>query len=298
MTAASPTGPGSADRVAAWPDPAMCRHELGRDLRQLREAHALRLEDVAVRLEVATSTISRIETGKAPARTRFVLMMLDMYQVTDPDRRRRLGDLARVGQRKGWWTEHRDLLPAGTAHYLGLEQAASLACAWATQVVPELLQTEAYTAAACRAARPQLSPAGVRDLVTVSKRRQAVLCRAGFRLHAVLDESVLRRTVGSAQLMAEQLDHLRAVAELGAVTLQVAPLDPVARVLSLPFTMLGFADPAASRVACYADPGGRVTVTAHGAEVRGLRAAFDTLATSALTPVESAELIRELAQRP
>jgi hypothetical protein len=127
--------------------------------------------------------------------------MLDMYEVTDPGRRRRLAELAREGQRKGWWTEHRDLLPAGATHYLGLEQAASLACAWAVQVVPALLQTEAYAAAACRAARPQLSPAGVRDLVTVSKRRQAVLGRAGFRLHAVLDESVLRRIVGSQQVI-------------------------------------------------------------------------------------------------
>jgi transcriptional regulator with XRE-family HTH domain len=278
----------------------MCRHELGRDLRQLREAQALRLEDVAVRLEVATSTISRIETGKAPARTRFVLMMLDMYEVTDPGRRRRLAELAREGQRKGWWTEHRDLLPAGATHYLGLEQAASMACSWAAQVVPGLLQTEAYAAAACRAARPQLSPAGVRDLVAVSKRRQAVLGRAGFRLHAVLDESVLRRIVGSPHVMADQLGHLRAITESGTVTVtvQVAPLAVAARVLSLPFTMLSFADPAASRVACYADPGGRVTVTTHGAEVRALRAAFDTLAASALTPLKSAELIRELAQRP
>jgi transcriptional regulator with XRE-family HTH domain len=297
MTAVSLAGPAQTDRAAAGPDPAMCRHELGRRLRQLREAQALRLEDVADRLGVATSTISRIETGRAPARAAYVSLMLDLYGVTDPDRRRQLTDLARHGQRKGWWTEYRDL-PPGTAHYLGMEQAASLACTWTAQAIPGLLQTEAYASGAIRATHPQLSPAGVRTLVTVTRRRQAVLGRAGFRLHAILDESVLRRTIGSAAVMAAQLDHLRAVAESGAVTVQVAPLAAAARVLSLPFAMLSFADPAASRVACYADPGGRVTVTTHGTEVRAVGAAFDTLARSALTPGMSAELISELAQRP
>ena len=37
--------------------------------RRLREARLLRLEDVAARLGVAPSTLSRIETGLAPART-------------------------------------------------------------------------------------------------------------------------------------------------------------------------------------------------------------------------------------
>jgi 3-keto-L-gulonate-6-phosphate decarboxylase len=60
----------------------------------------MRLEDVAVKLGVApTSTVSRIETGKAPARTWYVNLMLDLYGVEDPEVRRRLVDLAREGQR-------------------------------------------------------------------------------------------------------------------------------------------------------------------------------------------------------
>jgi hypothetical protein len=96
--------------------------------------------------------------------------------------------------------------------------------------------------------------------------------------------------------MAGQIDHLHALAGSGTVTVQVVPLAAAARMLSLPFTILSFPDPAASRVACYADPGGRIAVTAHRNEIRALDAAFGTLARSAPPPARSAEIIAGLAQ--
>ena len=92
--------------------PTVRRHRLGAELRRLREARSLRLEDVAVILDVAPSTISRIETGGAPTRTSYLTVMLDLYQLHDPDQRRLLTDLAREGQRKSWWADHADSLPA------------------------------------------------------------------------------------------------------------------------------------------------------------------------------------------
>ena len=49
--------------------PTVRRHRLGAELRRLREARSLRLKDVAAMLDVAPSTISRIETAKTPTRT-------------------------------------------------------------------------------------------------------------------------------------------------------------------------------------------------------------------------------------
>jgi ribosome-binding protein aMBF1 (putative translation factor) len=83
--------------------PAVLRHQLGTELRRLREASSLRLEDVATGLGLAPSTLSRIETGKAPARTSYVYTMLDIYGVHDSQQRRALIDTAREGQRKSWW---------------------------------------------------------------------------------------------------------------------------------------------------------------------------------------------------
>jgi transcriptional regulator with XRE-family HTH domain len=86
---------------AAQSRPGGNRQRLGSDLRRLREARSLRLEDVAREIGISPGTLSRIETGRALARTCYVAVMLDMYGVNDADEGRRLADLAREGQRKG-----------------------------------------------------------------------------------------------------------------------------------------------------------------------------------------------------
>jgi transcriptional regulator with XRE-family HTH domain len=105
--------------------PAMLRRRLGAELRRLREARSLRLEDVAVALGLVPSALSRIETGKAPVRTSYVYLMLDIYGIDDPEHRCALVDIAREGQRKSWWARHADILPPGAVEYLGLEAAAT-----------------------------------------------------------------------------------------------------------------------------------------------------------------------------
>jgi transcriptional regulator with XRE-family HTH domain len=102
--------PPPSPAVAGTARPAAPRRILGAALRELREDRALRLEDAATRLGVAASTLSRIETGKAPARTSYLTLLLDLYGVEDPGQRSRLADLAREGQRKSWQDDYRDIL--------------------------------------------------------------------------------------------------------------------------------------------------------------------------------------------
>jgi DNA-binding XRE family transcriptional regulator len=91
--------------------PTIRRRRLGTELRRLRESRSLRLQDVASSLGVAASTVSRIETGNAPTRTSYLTVMLELYGVADPADRRALIEMAREGQRKGWWAPSEDLLP-------------------------------------------------------------------------------------------------------------------------------------------------------------------------------------------
>lgn len=149
----------------------MARHRLGAQLRQLREGRSLRLEDVATALDVVPSTLSRIETGKAPTRISYLTGMFAMYGVDDPEVRQTLEGLARDDGRESWWAAFADLLPDGARRYFGLESAASLIRCYSVQVVPDLLQTRDYAAAACRAARPGLAGDQVRTLVTATMRR-------------------------------------------------------------------------------------------------------------------------------
>jgi transcriptional regulator with XRE-family HTH domain len=139
--------------------PTMRRRRLGTELRRLRENGGYRLEDVAAKLDVAPSTLSRIETGKAPARTSYVHTMLDFYGVGDREEREYLVDLAREGQRKGWWAGYDDLLPQGMDSYLGLEGDARKICTFTVQTVPGLLQTRGF-GRANRPAENALRPRG------------------------------------------------------------------------------------------------------------------------------------------
>jgi transcriptional regulator with XRE-family HTH domain len=277
--------------------PTIRRRRLGAELRRLRESRGLRLEDVAVKLGVAPSTLSRIETGKAPARTSYVHTMLGMYGIDDPEQQRHLIDLAREGQRKGWWAGYDDLLPPGAGDYLGLEADARKICTFAVQAIPGLLQTAGYAAAVIRAARPGLSTEQYDRLVTVTMRRQE-FCSGRREVHAVIDESALLRAFGSAEVMAAQLGHLAAAGPL--ITIQVLRLTSP-QILSAGFTILSFTDQADSDIGCGSENGDQVNVTADSDNITRLRSTFTQLTQHADTPASSAELIGKLrteGQRP
>lgn len=278
--------------------PTIRRRRLGADLRQLREQSSLKLEEVAGQLGVAPSTLSRIETGKAPTRTSYLTLMLDLYGVTDPDHRRLLLDLAREGQRRGWWVGFDDLLAPGAGEYLGLEAEAAVLRVFGALVVPGLLRTPDYGRAVCAARRPDLRPEQVERLVGVQQRRQEVLSGPDpIELRLVLDESVLLRSVASACVMRGQLEHLVKASAESAITIQVLELSgPHPSVLAGSFAVLSFADEDDADVACAEGIRGQVLFEQRAPEVAAVKAAFDALSKSALPPRVSAARIRDIAR--
>lgn len=96
---------------------------LAAELKQLREAARLTLEETAARLECSTSKISRIETGHVRVSPRDVRDLLRIYGVPD-NQQAGLIELAREARQKGWWQAYGSLEPH-LATYLGLEHEAS-----------------------------------------------------------------------------------------------------------------------------------------------------------------------------
>jgi len=262
--------------------PAISRSQLGRELKRLRQSRSLRIEDVATHLEVSPSTVSRIETGKAPARTSYLAMMLTLYGVDDAVQRKELEDLARDGRRKSWWAGYEEMLPPGFGRYLDLEAAASHIWSFSAETIPGLLQTEHYAAAMCQVSRPGLTTDELHAFTWLQARRQdGVLRSGGRRIDMIMDESVLLRSVGSARVMAEQLKHLFTSAAHPSLTLRVVELSTIRRVLSPSFTILRLADPARYDVACHAGGNAQVTFTSDAAKVRALQDTFAVLCNSA-----------------
>jgi transcriptional regulator with XRE-family HTH domain len=279
--------------------PTVRRRRLGTELRRLREGHSLKLEEVADKLGLAASTLSRIETGKAPTRTAYLSAMLDLYGVDDPGQRQILVDMAREGHRKGWWAAWDDVLPTGFDVYVGLEGEAASLRAYESQVVHGLLQTEAYAREVMTTVRRRQTPDQIERLVQLRMQRQEVIIpgRAGpIELWLILDEAVIRRAMGSPELMRAQLNHLADASQWPNVTLQVLPfcsgLHPA---LNGPFAIIEFPERFDPDVV-YTEGVGGQDYLERERDVRARAEAFDLLRAAALSPADSTDLIGALAR--
>ncbi|MFC9390460.1 helix-turn-helix domain-containing protein [Streptomyces venezuelae] len=136
-----------------------------------------------------------------------------------------------LGGGTGIFEEMRELvrlekLPEQFRGYAPIEQKAVALCLYANHVVHGLFQTEAYARALIGGGYPEPTPERVEELVVGRMARKALFDRKQVcEIELVLDESVLKRTLGDAEVMREQLAYLAECARRRNVNLQVLPLD-------------------------------------------------------------------------
>ncbi|ONM46440.1 helix-turn-helix domain-containing protein [Nocardia donostiensis] len=202
----------------------MPRRRLGRQLRDLRNRAGMTTRVAAQRLEWSEAKIWRIETGQTSLRGLDVEAMCMVYgapaEVVAP-----LRALARDTKARGWWTAYNEAIGDGFDVYLGLEEAATRLAGYEDQLIPGLLQTESYTRALLRAARPQLTQIEIERRVRLRMARQALLTREPSApcLDVVIDEAALRRRIGDATVVAGQLDRLLRADQLPNVRIRLLP---------------------------------------------------------------------------
>jgi transcriptional regulator with XRE-family HTH domain len=277
--------------------PTVRRRRLGSELRKLREASQYKLEEVAAELGVAPSTLSRIETGKAPTKSAYLNQMLEMYGVADQAQRQVLVDMAREGHRKGWWSAYDDVLPSGFDIFVGLEAETTGIRSYENSVVHGLLQTEDYARAVLRELQPRLTAEQVERQVDLRMARQRRLGEEpALDLWVIHDEAVVRRAVGGPAVMRGQLTQLLDAVSRPGITLQVLPFESGAHAgMRGPFSILEFADRSDSRVAHVESVGGFIYMEKER-EVRVCSDAFDRLRAAALAPGASVDLIKVIAE--
>jgi transcriptional regulator with XRE-family HTH domain len=272
-------------------DPTVRQRRLARVLRQLRDDAGLTIEQVAEKLEMSPSTVSRMETAHVGVRPRDLRYLLDMYGVTG-GRRDELLQIARERRQQPWWQEFRDL---PSMALIGLEADASSILQYAVLLVPGLLQTEAYARAVLTAIRLEDERDEIERRVTLRMERQALLTgKDAPRYRVVLDEALLHRQIGGPTVMREQLQRLIDVAELSNVTLQVLPLTSGAHAaLDGEFTVLRYREPADPDVVFVENTGSDLYI--ENADVtRRYNLTFDHLVAVALHPSESARIFRDV----
>lgn len=280
------------------PGPTVHRRQLGAELRRLRKAAGLSVEDAARALGCSQPRVSRIETGKggAVAKPADVRTLCELYKVTDERQvEMLLGMLSAVSQQRGWWEDFERVLPSGLEVYVGLESDARAERGWEPLLVHGLLQTKDYARAVFLMGGSN-RPHDIDDLVHVRMERQKLLTREGQRLElwAILDEAVLRRPLGGVSVMRDQLHRLADVTEMPNVTIQVIPLSTGGNPgLAGPFSILEFED---DSPVVYAESQVGNLYLEKKIDVRRYASTFDLLRAMALSPAESAALLSRAAQ--
>jgi transcriptional regulator with XRE-family HTH domain len=274
-------------------NPTLLRRRLAAELRRLRDASGLGIDEVAVHLCCSTSKVSRVETGRVAAMQRDVKDMLDLYRV-EGERREALLELARQARRKeDWWDAYGDFPNVRT--YTALERAANSIQIWQPMLIPGLLQVERYARRTIAASLPNLPETQLDRFLRLRLDRQALLERPdGPRLEVVLDEAALRRLTGWPELLREQVDRLVGAGERANVSLQVLPFGAGPHGgLAESFRILGFPDAADPDLVHLEHPTGDVYLTSAG-QVARYRELFEHAGTLALPVPATTAFLAEL----
>ncbi|WP_079056625.1 helix-turn-helix domain-containing protein [Streptomyces niveiscabiei] len=209
--------------------PALCRLQLGSELRQLRLRSGKKGAEVCRTLAWPPSKLTRLETADNGTVEPSDVIALCLIYGAAPEEQSTLVGYAKVTKtKKDWWQIQgiRDVIPPGFKAFLGLEATAEQLENYESEYVPGLLQTEAYVRTIHERAHVGLPAEQIDKLVSVRIKRQDVLHREAGALEftAIINEAVLLRKVGGARVMKEQLLHM---ADLAASTpnvkIQVVP---------------------------------------------------------------------------
>ncbi|MGV9212953.1 helix-turn-helix domain-containing protein [Micromonospora sp. RB23] len=204
--------------------PTVLRMLLGAQLRRLRESSGVTREGAGWEIRSSESKISRMELGRVGFKERDVSDLLTLYGVSDEGERAALLKLARDANSPGWWHRYGDVLPSWFQSYLGLEAAAALIRSYEVQFVPGLLQTREYARAVVLLGHGGAGVAEIDRRVDLRMQRQQLLLRdKPPLLWAVVDEAALRRPIGGAEVMRDQLTALIEATKSPTVRLQVIP---------------------------------------------------------------------------
>ena len=275
--------------------PTVGKRQLGRELRSLREASKFTLDRVAEELDWAKTKVHNLENGHwTRGNLTDLRALLDLYGVTDPQRRTALEDLMRNAKKRGWWVEDGDALDGALPAF---EDEASQISSYEPAVIPGLVQTPEYTAALLRT-YPFLTAGEVERRVEARMQRQRILDRdTPPEVSFVIEEAVVQRLVDTPVARA-QIQHLIDVAEAAnRVTLQVMPLrSGLHGALGPSFTLLDFAGDFDLSIV-YTESAARSAYLEDKADVALYRTMFTHACGRALPPEKSIELLSGLLRQ-
>jgi transcriptional regulator with XRE-family HTH domain len=252
----------------------------GAKVRRLRELAGLTQRELGERVYVSHTRIAKIELATVPPGRRLTEQLDEALNSG--------GELIEL-----WPHLAHSPYPNFSQRFMTL-QAAATAIHQFCQVVPGLLQTEAYARDMLKAGL-FFKNGDLEEMVAARIGRQTRLDgdEAPW-VWAILDETALYRTVGGPETMRGQLAHLLKMGERERVCIRVCPRDQVD-----PNAMTGnlslLTSPDGSR-SVYLEGIRSGSLTDEPDDVLNYQVVYDRLTAKALLPDASADLIREVME--
>ncbi|SFR16228.1 hypothetical protein SAMN04488564_104327 [Lentzea waywayandensis] len=176
---------------------------------------------IAELLDFEQAKVSDLVNGKGGVTEVELAMLLGLCQ-TPPDEARRLLTLYRESREKGYLEFNEDGVPNQLRTLIDQERLADKIFVWAMDLVPGLLQLPQYSAEVVRAV-PKIKPEQVAEIVAAKLGRKGIF-HSSREFVFCIHEQALRLQVGSAELMAEQLNELLRMSIRPYITVRVVPL--------------------------------------------------------------------------
>jgi hypothetical protein len=188
----------------------------------LRLGADVTVAQAAGELGSSEAKVRHMENGRNVPSKPDLTVMIGLYGATAKVHEE-LEELRQAAASRGWWSSYR--LPTWLHNFIGLESDASAIRNLDLELIPGMLQTEAY-ARMINAVGPRVyQPDEVDRLVAARLQRQELLRGPrAVTYHSIISEAAFHRLHGtSTNIASEQFRHLAAMAERPNVTVQVLP---------------------------------------------------------------------------
>jgi transcriptional regulator with XRE-family HTH domain len=188
---------------------------LGAEIRRARLAAGFSSQDaLAAKLGYDRSVIAKAETGERPPTPDVADELDSLFPHLDG----LFARAARLARR------HDGPVPAWFEDWLEAEQEALTLRYWQPIIIPGLFQTADYARALLLAAQTDTSDEAIDALVNARLARRAIFDKPDPPdVVVVLDEAVLHRLIGSAEVMYGQLADLVELSARPCISVQVVP---------------------------------------------------------------------------
>lgn len=167
-------------------EPSLTRRQLGNLLAARRKAMRINARDMGAKIGRSHTHVTRVERAEAPISLAESQIWLDATEASTPDREtvRALIEAA-AAESTPWRLDAGAALQAAAARRV---ECATVVESFVWQIVPGLLQTEAY----CRDVAARFGVTDLDEYVAARLRRQSVLNEPGRQFRFVISDEVLR----------------------------------------------------------------------------------------------------------